>query len=233
AKASSIALGPTPELRPEQRGQMHWNDANLCFQKWHSCASCHPDARVDALNWDLLNDGMGNPKNAKSMLHSIDTPPAMWEGVRKSAEFAVRTGFQYILFAVPDEPKCLEIEAYIRSLKPLESPLLVDGKLSERAIRGKAIFEDAKIGCSKCHPAPLYTDQKMHDVNSKVFFDRKSNFDTPSLIEVWRTAPYLHDGRYTKMKDVFKQGKHGDVDGGTASLTDEQLDDLVEFIMSL
>ncbi|MDR2706668.1 MAG: hypothetical protein LBC02_12885 [Planctomycetaceae bacterium] len=34
-----------------------------------------------------------------------------------------------------------------------------------------------------------------------------------SLVKTWRTAPYLYDGRYTNMKDLFKKGKHGDVEG--------------------
>ena len=47
----------------EGRGNMYFHDATLGFQGWQSCASCHPnDARADGLNWDLLNDGLGNPK---------------------------------------------------------------------------------------------------------------------------------------------------------------------------
>ncbi len=232
-KGTAIPLGPKPVLTNERLGEIHWNDATLCFQLWQSCATCHPDGRMDALNWDLLNDGLGNPKNAKSLLWCYKTPPAMWEGVRKSSEHCTRTGFQYILFSMPDEEKCLKIDAYLHSLDPLPSPHLVDGKLNESAERGKKIFEDPKVGCAKCHPAPLFTDMKLHDVNSKVYYDRKPAFDTPTLVEVWRTAPYLHDGRYTKLKDVFKLGKHGDVEGDIEGLTDAQLDDLVEYVLSL
>ena len=243
-KGVEVSLGPKAAMTDERLGEMHWNDATLCFQLWQSCATCHPDARMDALNWDLLNDGLGNPKNAKSLLLAHKTPPTMWESVRDNPERngwdtaaqgieCIRTGFQFILFSMPDEEKCRKIDAYLYSLVPLESPYLVDGKLSEKAERGKKIFENPKVGCAKCHPAPLFTDLKMHDVNSKVYYDRKSNFDTPTLIECWRTAPYLHDGRYTKMKDVFKHGKHGDVEGDIEGLTDEQLDDLVEYVLSL
>ena len=48
-----------------------------------------PDARADALNWDLLNDGIGNPKNTRSMLHSHRLPPVMITGIRAKAEDAV------------------------------------------------------------------------------------------------------------------------------------------------
>ncbi len=230
---TEIALGPKPEWTPARRGEIHWNDATLCVENWQSCANCHPDARMDAYNWDLLNDGQGNPKNAKSLVWCSRTPPAMWLGVRASSAVCTRTGFQHILFTPPVEEICEDIGAYLNGLEPLPSPYLVDGKLSERAERGKKIFEDPKVGCVTCHPAPLYTDLKQHDVNTKCYFDRNANFDTPTLVETWRTAPYLHDGRYINMKDVFKLGKHGDVLGDIESLTDEQLDDLVEYILSL
>ena len=32
---------------------------------------------ADGVNWDLLNDGMTNPKNAKSLVGSDRTPPSM------------------------------------------------------------------------------------------------------------------------------------------------------------
>ncbi|MDR1052822.1 MAG: c-type cytochrome [Planctomycetaceae bacterium] len=235
-KPVEIPLGAKPELTAIRRGEMHWNDASMgfCFQSWHSCASCHPDGRMDAYNWDLLNDGMGNPKNAKSLLWCQKTPPAMWTGVRATSEVCTRTGFQYILFVPPDEVVCKDIDEYVHSLEPELSPYLVNGKLSEKAERGKKIFEDKNVGCVTCHPAPLFTDKKLHDVNSRVYFDHgKTDFDTPTLVEIWRTAPYMHDGRYTNLKDVFKKGKHGDGEGDIESLTDQQLDDLVEYLLSL
>lgn len=232
-KVTEIPLGPKPALSAARRGELHWNDATTCFQAWLSCASCHPDARMDALNWDLLNDGMGNPKNAKSMIYARKTSPAMWHGIRKTGELAIRTGYKYILFVNPSEERCTDIEAYFDTLTPLESPYLVDGQLSEKAKRGKKVFEDSRIGCFQCHPESNYfTDQKTHDVNSKVHFDRRADFDTPGLNEVWRTAPYMHDGRYPDMKDVFTKARHGDV-LWTREPTEQEIDDLVEYVLSL
>ena len=247
---TEIALGPPPTWTPERRGEVYWNDATLCFQHWQSCASCHPDARMDGYNWDLMNDGSGNPKNAKSLIFTRQTPPTMWLAVRdhlnptghapvpwdtaKQGIQCIRTGFKWILFTEPSEEKSQDIDAYLLALKPEPSPYLVDGKLSAKAERGKLIFENPKVGCATCHPsATWFTDMKMHDVNTQCYYDRGSEFDTPTLHEVWRTAPYLHDGRYVEMKDVFKLGMHGDVSGDVSGLTDEQLDELVEYIMSL
>ncbi|MDQ1258059.1 MAG: hypothetical protein QG656_2668, partial [Candidatus Hydrogenedentes bacterium] len=45
-----VALGEEPAPSKVRLGQRFFNDASLCFQGWQSCASCHPDARMDALN---------------------------------------------------------------------------------------------------------------------------------------------------------------------------------------
>jgi len=232
---STLELGPKPKMTMQRRGEMYFHDAVLCFQKWQSCASCHPDARVDTLNWDLLNDGMGNPKNVKSMLLAHKTPPSMSLGVRSTAESAVRSGIKYILFSVrPKEEKSAEaIDEYLKSLKPVPSPFLVNGKLSKSAERGKKLFFDNSVGCAKCHPAGLYTDMQMHDVSSKSKLDRRKDFDTPSLIECWRTAPYMHDGKYVTMIELLGKGRHGKKAGRVEKLTEKEIADLAEFVLSL
>ena len=40
-------------------------------------------------------------------------------------------------------------------------------------------------------------------------YDRRNTWDTPTLIENWRTGPYLHDGRCATMTEVFTIEKHG------------------------
>ena len=57
-------------------------------------------------------------------------------------------------------------------------------------------------------------------------------FDTPTLIEVWRTVPYLYDGRAVTMKEVLTKYNAGDKHGTTSSLTEEQINDLAEFVLS-
>ena len=73
----------------------------------------------------------------------------------------------------------------------------------------------------------------MHDVGSKGQYDRAGEFDTPTLIECWRTAPYMHDGHYTTIERLLKEGKHGHVAGDVEGLTDQEINDLVEFVLSL
>jgi cytochrome c peroxidase len=215
----------------ERKGQMLFNDAELCFQGWQSCASCHPsDARADALNWDLLNDGLGNPKNTKSLLLAHETPPAMITGIRENAEAGVRAGIRYIQFAVRPEEEAAAIDEYLKSLKPVPSPHLVDGKLSESAERGQKIFD--KAGCASCHTGLLHTDLKTHDVGTGKDLDKDRRFDTPTLVEVWRTSPYLYDGRATTIEEVLTIYNPGDKHGVTSNLTEAEIKDLAEFILS-
>ena len=230
---SLMPLGPKPELTVQRRGQMNFHDAWLCFQHWQSCSSCHPDARVDALNWDLMNDGMGNPKNVRSMLLVHSTPPAMASGIRPDAESAVRSGITHIQFAVRPEEDAVAIDEYLKSLEAVPSPHLVNGQLSEAAKRGKELFFSERLACDQCHPEPLYSDLQMHDVSSRGQYDRRDDFDTPALIECWRTAPYMHDGHYTTMKQLFTVGKHGKKGGDVERLSEQEINDLVEFVLSL
>jgi len=229
-KAYPVALGPKTTMTAQRWGEMLFNDALICFQSWQSCASCHPsDARADALNWDLLNDGLGNPKNTKSLLLSHQTPPSMITGIRKSAELAVRAGIRHILFAVRPEQEAVAIDEYLKSLKPVPSPHLLDGKLSESARRGRGVFR--KTGCSSCHAGPILTDLQKYDVGIGEGMDKGRLLDTPSLVEVWRTAPYLYDGRAATIRDVVTTHNSNDKHGRTSDLSEGEIKDLVEFVL--
>lgn len=231
---TQIALGPKPTLTVQRRGEILFNDAEICFQHWQSCESCHPDSRVDGFNWDLMNDGLGNPKNTRNMLYVHQAGPAMSLGVRESAEAAVRSGITHILFAVRPEEEAKALDTYLESLTPVPSPHLVGGKLTAAAERGKKIFFDDKVGCSNCHPEPIYTDKKSHDVGSVGKYDKPTDkFNTPRLPEAWRTAPYMHDGQYLTIKELIAKGKHGAKGGDISKLSDKDIDDLVEFVLSL
>lgn len=226
----SLPLGPAQELTQERLGERNFNDAQMCFQHWQSCASCHPDTRADGLNWDLLNDGMGNPKQTKNMVLSCQTPPVMVTGIRDRAETAVRTGMRFIQFAVRPEEDLKAIDAFLRELKPVPSPYLDGNGLSKAAKRGRKLFE--KAGCVQCHPDPLFTDLKKYNVGLGLTRHEDTAFDTPTLVENWRTAPYLYDGRAATMKDVLTTFNKGDTHGRTSGLSEREIDDLAEYILS-
>lgn len=228
--AKSLALGPERALTVVRKGEMYFHDATLCFQHWQSCASCHPDARIDGLNWDLLNDGMGNPKQTKSMLLAHKTPPSMVSGVRGGAEAAVRAGFRNIQFTVRPEEESVAVDEYLKSLEPVQSPYLVRGNLSAAAERGKKIFTEAE--CSTCHSGLYFTDMEKYKVDKAEGKEMLQGLDTPTLIEVWRTAPYLFDGRAATIQDVLTKHNVEDLHGATSKLTKAQIDDLAAYVLS-
>ncbi|MDZ8117428.1 c-type cytochrome [Pontiella agarivorans] len=229
--STPVALDAKQPVTQVRQGEIYFNDAGLCFQNWLSCATCHPDARTDALNWDLLNDGIGNPKNVKSMLHAHENPRAMWLGVRADAYVGVRAGLRHIQFAVRPEKDAQAIDAYLKSLTAVPSPYLEQGKLSAAAQRGKKIFSSA--GCINCHSGPYHSDHGMYDMGTAKGLDEGLPIDVPHLTEAWRTAPYLHDGRAATLQDLFNEFRHGDKYGNVSALTPEEKNDLIEYVLSL
>jgi mono/diheme cytochrome c family protein len=229
----SICSGPKKEWDLVKKGEFYFHDATICYQGWQSCASCHPnEGRADGLNWDLLNDGVGNPKNTKSLLYAHLTPPAMSLGVRETAETAVRSGIKHILFTRQPEEVGLAIDAYLKSLTPVPSPHLVNGQLSPSAQRGKQVFD--KAGCAACHPPGLFTNRKAYDVGTRNAKDKPTDkFDTPTLVEIWRTAPYLHDGSAATLREVVTLRNQEDKHGRTSRLSSKEIDDLIAYLLSL
>jgi cytochrome c peroxidase len=58
-------------------------------------------------------------------------------------------------------------------------------------------------------------------------------YDTPTLLGVYRTAPYLHHGKAKTLLEVLTTCNKGDRHGKTSHLKPAQLDDLVAFLKSL
>jgi YVTN family beta-propeller protein len=231
SKSQMINLGTDDVLDSSRRGELAFNDASICYQGWQSCASCHPDGRADGLNWDQLNDGIGNPKNTKSLLFSHQTPPSMISGIRENAEIAVRKGMSFMLGTVLSEQVAADIDNYLKGMTPIPSPYLVNGKLSTSAKRGEKLFE--KSQCSLCHSGKYFTDGKSYIVHSKTDDSPNTPYDTPTLREVWRTAPYLLDGRATTIQQVLREHNADDMHGVSNGLSNKEIDDLAEYILSL
>ena len=234
-----LSLGKQSETNILRQGEMIWNDGTICYQGWQTCASCHPDGRVDALNWDNLNDGIGNSKQTKSLLYCYYTPPEMITGIRASAEIATRAGMNFIEFSKISEEQFEALDEYLRSMRPVQSPYLnADGSLNESAARGKELFESDEVGCAHCHSGTFYTNLHSYDVGTvdpatDGASQTVSTLDTPTLAEVWRTAPYLYNGKAKTIYDVIKTFNQNDKHGHTSQLSEEQLRDLEQYVLSL
>jgi cytochrome c peroxidase len=116
------------------------------------------------------------------------------------------------------------------------------GKLSAAAARGKELFFDKTVACASCHGGPYYTDSsltkpfKVHDVGTGQDDPTEKmgpRYDTPTLLGVYRTAPYLHHGKAKTLREVLTTCNKEDRHGKTSHLKPDQIDDLVEFLKSL
>lgn len=135
-----------------------------------------------------------------------------------------------------------DLAAYVTSLdriprSPFRNP---DGTLTERGIAGRALF--LELGCDSCHAGDDFTDSaegKVHDVGTLTALSGNRlggellGIDTPTLLGIWQTAPYLHDGSAPTLRDVLTtrnpEGKHGDV----SDLSEQQLEDLVAYLQQV
>ncbi|HPK36885.1 MAG TPA: c-type cytochrome [Kiritimatiellia bacterium] len=231
--AVPLPLGPEPKPDILRLGEMAFNDATLCYQHWLSCASCHPETRSDGTNWDLMNDGIGNPKQSRSLLYSHRASPVMITGIRASAEVAVAKGFELIQFHELPQDRLDSVDAYIKAQEPVPSPYLnPDGSMTAAALRGKKIFE-GKAACVKCHTPPYHSDKKKYTFGLGSDSERDRPFVTPILIEVWRTAPYMYDGRAVTIQDVITTDNVNNKHGNTRDLTPDEVEDLAEYVNSL
>jgi cytochrome c peroxidase len=238
-KTDAISLGKNDEDQV-RKGERLYNSGKTCYQHWLSCATCHEGGRMDGLNWDLMNDGQGNPKNVRSHILSSLTPPTNITGCRENAMVSARAGYKNIEFQDASEPDVVApTYAYIQSLTPEPSPYLgSDGRLTGDALEGKKLFESSDVGCSGCHKPPLFTDQKRHNVGTRIpsqdigSWD-EGGYDTPTLVEVWRTAPYLHLGHALTVREVFTTFNPNDEHGWTSQLTPQQLDQLAIYVMQI
>ena len=230
---SAVATGFNPPEHALRRGERLYNDANGCFQRWLSCSTCHPGGRADGLNWDLLNDGQGNAKNTLSHVYSTRTPPSMATGIRANAMIAIQAGYKYIEFQQHSDQDMQDVYDFMDSLRPETSPYLNKGWPTPSAIRGKALFENTTIACANCHSGPYLTDLHQRNVGTGHPGDvgpYDPIYDTPTLHELWRTAPFLHDGSAPTLRDVLTTQNSNDLHGVTSQLSSSQIDDLVAYL---
>ena len=221
------------------------NRTTLSKDRWISCATCHFDGGADGRTW-FFRDG---PRNSTALFGVAQTMPMHWSGDLdelqdvESTIRIVQAGTGLAEGASHCEPACDgappnagrtkdldDLAAFMVSLTAPAHPGEID---NTAAARGNALFHDPRVGCAECHPAPLFTDRKKHDVgtgtNAK---ERKGRtFDTPSLRGLYDTAPYLHDGSAATLLDVVRaaKGQHGNATG----LTEGELKDLAEFLRSI
>ena len=129
------------------------------------------------------------------------------------------------------------LAAYVASLtKQGDSPdRNADGSLTTAALAGKAIFQQQN--CAQCHSGSQFTDSALgvfrnigtiKSTTGQRLGAPLSGLDTPTLLGLWSTAPYLHDGSAATIGEAV--AAHNGVTLGSADMANlvaflRQLDD--------
>ena len=246
AAQGRIVLGDGGLNDPIRRGERVFTAAAYTFQHEFSCRSCHPDGHVDGLSYDFDGAGIGdNLLDNRSLLGVAGTEPFKWNGKNPSLEVQCGPRFAKVLMRTESFPQkeLLDLTTFIKSLPPPRIAGNADGKLTPTQERGKEIFFATMTTtgkeipherrCSTCHRPPLYTVRLPFNVGTKGQFDTIEAFDTPHLLGVADTAPYLHDGRAQSLEEIWTLYNTNDLHGVTSYMNKIQLNDLIEFLKIL
>jgi len=241
-----IVLGDGGLTDPIRRGERVFTLAARTFQHQFSCRSCHPDGHVDGLSYDFDGDGIGdNMLDNRSLQGVAGTEPFKWIG--KNPTLAVQCGprFARVLMRTdpipPDELKDLTV--FLNSLPPPRWERKHNRPLTPAQERGRQVFFATMTPagkpiprerqCHVCHRPPLYTNRLLSAVGTKGPRDTTDMFDTPHLLGVAHTAPYLHDGRAKTLEELWTIYQTNDLHGVSSYMNKHQLNDLVEYLKTL
>jgi cytochrome c peroxidase len=131
------------------------------------------------------------------------------------------------------------LAAYVASLDGTTVPRSpwrnADGSMTASAVAGQTVF--ASSGCAACHGGASFSDSTvgaatLHDVGTQRTTSggrlggTLAGIDTPTLLGVWDTAPYFHDGSAATLDEVFRvtggeviAAESGAVSGGAQVVT--------------
>lgn len=245
--AGRLDLGGSKELHIRRRGEKLFHSANISFRRQFSCSSCHPDGHIDSIVYDIEDDGIGmGPIDNRTLRGVNDMAPYKWIGINPSLKR--QCGPRLAVFITRIQPfspeQLIDLHYYLCSIpRPPNRYRKLGEDLTEAQRRGKAIFERRMKNdgspipegrrCVTCHPPPLYTDGKIHDVGTKFAYDRHGKFDAPHLQNIYDSAPYLHNGIAPTLEEIWTTYNPYDKHGVTNDMTKDQLNDLIEYLKTL
>ena len=239
----TIRLSGPKTITPLRRGEQTFYHA-YAFQGQFSCSNCHIDSTFDGLQWDLEPDGFGVDIVDNRLIEDLrGTEPFKWNGGNPTLvkECGIRTEMYFWRSQNYDDLRLTDLVLYIRSLPSRPNRWrAANGELTPAQERGRAIFNRTldKLGqaipeanrCSYCHSGPKGTSQKSFDVGTGKSTDNSGVLDTPQLMNVALTAPYLHDGSAQSLEEIWTVYNPHDQHGRTNDLTKDELNDLIEYL---
>ena len=150
------------------------------------------------------------------------------------------------------------LASYVRTIRSgncrVDQYLSRGAELSEEEKSGMRVFR-LKGNCVTCHVGPNFSDEKFHNTgiawHDGVLADQgrfalsrreqdRGAFRTPTLREVARTAPYMHDGSIATLEEVIEHYDKGGVPNPQLDpeirplhLTQQEKRDLLAFLRAL
>jgi cytochrome c peroxidase len=232
---------PVPEDNPLtaesiELGRRLFFDRRLSCDQSLSCASCHDPERAFSDGRPLAVGIFGRQgrRNAPALINRGYGRSFFWDGrvamleeqVLKPiqdpnemdmslAEAAARVG-------LPPDEISRALASFVRSILSGDSPYdrFINGDrsaLTPEQQLGLQVFR-GKGNCTACHVGPNFSDERLHNTGvawrDGLLTDEGAdhgNFKTPTLREIARTAPYMHDGSLSTLQDVvefYDRGGH-------------------------
>jgi hypothetical protein len=199
-----------------------------------SCQSCHMHADSDDAAYNLGDHRLLPTLSVRGI---ADTPPYLRDGsyprIRDLDEVAQTLYRGYLR---NQAARGETIESFLRSLPRRDNPRFSNER--DRAAERRGLDAFVKAQCNRCHQPPAFTNLAQLPLRF-LFPDQAERLtdeevvDTPSLLSVAASAPYLNDGRAASLADVLvaenSKNRHGDV----RSLTAAERADLIAFLRSL
>jgi YVTN family beta-propeller protein len=234
----------------------------LSARRWVACASCHPDGQSDGRVWHNP-EGLRKTPPLFGVAHTHPLHWSADRDEVQDFEYTIRGRLMagVGLLRGPIKPKqgfhATELEEDLAGRSPdldalaiytnsfeftLSPHIPAPGKLSAGAERGRTLFFSDAVGCANCHSGPYYTDSclkkpfNLHDVGTGGDDPSEKmgpKYDTPTLLGVYRSAPYLHHGKAATLRDVLTTCNKGDRHGKTSHLKEGEIEALVAFLQSL
>lgn len=240
-----IDLGGPRRVSTQRLGAQVFHAARA-FQGQFSCRSCHPAMDQDALAWDFAGDGLGlNVVNTMTLRDVGPTAPFKWAGTNTSLYMQDGIRFAKHLTRVDPFPT-RELRAIVAYMYATRQPpnRYANGQLTEAQLRGKSLFERdvdnagrpiaAVDRCITCHDGPYHTVRQKFDVGTRRDTDTPGMlFDTPQLVNITESAPYLHDGSAATLEQIWTENSVNDEHGFVSDFNKNQLNDLIEYLRTL
>ncbi len=166
-----------------------------------SCSSCHPDGRTDGLTWILpegVHDGLRDgdrrsPVTTPALWGVSQTAPYLREGLLDDLASASGLMVGYMGGSGLTPAEAGDVVAYLRTIEPPDNPHV--GVLGPELLeRGSSSFEQH---CSGCHAGEALTDGRLHLLSNGM------EVVTPSLIGIFASPPYLHDGEVSTLGELL------------------------------